>query len=131
MSAEAEFSKQFYANSRRFFSERVDYTSVTALLVHWKENDIDPEKEVEAVRDLFEKDFAFATLTFQIPHLRPQQALNREISAFVASYSNESDTLLLVYYAGHGDVDAKGRSIWAAYVESRTMVDTLAEQTID
>ncbi|KAI4188093.1 MAG: hypothetical protein LQ346_005384, partial [Caloplaca aetnensis] len=114
MSAEAQFSKQFYDNSRTFFSERVDYTSVTALLVHWERNDINPENEIDAVRDIFEKDFAFATLSFPIPPLCPQQALNREISAFVATYSNKSDTLILVYYAGHGDVDAKGKSIWAA-----------------
>ncbi|KAL8958833.1 MAG: hypothetical protein Q9193_004184 [Seirophora villosa] len=114
MAAVAEFSKQFYDNSRTFFSERVDYTRVTALLVHWEENDIKPEEEIDAVRDLFEKDFAFATSTFRIPRLRSQQALNKEISTFVASYSNESDTLILVYYAGHGDVD-NGKSIWAAY----------------
>ena len=131
MSAEAQFSKQFYDNSLSFFSERVDYTSVTALLVHWEHNDINPENELDAVRDLFEKDFAFATLTFSIPPLCPQQALNREISAFVATYSNKSDTLLLVYYAGHGDVDAKGKSIWAAYVKSRQNVDIQAGTSTD
>lgn len=116
MSVEAEFSEQFYLNSQRFFSERVDYTAVTALLLYWKENDIDPEKEVDAIRKLFEQDFGFASLTFTIPPRRAQQELNREISTFVANYSNQPDTLILVYYAGHGDVDDDGKSIWAAYV---------------
>ena len=116
MSAEAEFSEQFYQNSQRFFSERVEYTGVTALLLYWKENDINPEQELDAVRELFEKDFGFTSLTFPIPPRRAQQELNREISAFVAHYSNQVDTLILIYYAGHGDMDDNGKSIWAAYV---------------
>ncbi len=116
MSAEAEFSKQFYQNSKRFFSERVDYATVTALLLYWKENDIGPEQELDTIRKLFEQDFGFSSLTFSIPSHRAQQELNREISAFVSNYSNQVDSLILVYYAGHGEVNGDGKSVWAAYV---------------
>ncbi|KAI4254957.1 MAG: hypothetical protein L6R42_006981, partial [Xanthoria sp. 1 TBL-2021] len=117
MSAETEFSEQFYENSKTFFSKRVDYTSVTTLLLYWKENDIGPEQELDAIRELFEQDFGFASLTFPIPSHRAQQELNREISAFVANYSNQVDSLIVVYYAGHGEVDADGKSVWAAKEE--------------
>ncbi|KAI4250641.1 MAG: hypothetical protein LQ352_005326, partial [Teloschistes flavicans] len=114
MSAEAEFSEQFYESSKKFFSERVDYASVTALLLYWEENDVHPETEVDTIRELFERDFGFSSLTFLIPARRAQQELNREISAFVSNYSNNIDSLILVYYAGHGDVDNDGKSVWAA-----------------
>ncbi|KAL8698675.1 MAG: hypothetical protein Q9224_001744 [Gallowayella concinna] len=114
MSAEAEFSTQFYENSKRFFSQRVDYATVTALLLYWDENDIGPEEELNTIRELFERDFGFSSLTFPIPTLRAQQELNREISAFVANYSNQVDSLIVVYYAGHGEVNDDGKSIWAA-----------------
>ena len=116
MSAEADFSKEFYENSQTFFSERVEYTSVTALLLYWKENDIKPEQEVDAVRELFEKDFGYTSITFPIPSWRAQQELNRELSALVANYSTKLDSLILIYYAGHGEADDNGKSVWAAYV---------------
>lgn len=116
MSTEADFSKEFYQNSQTFFSERVEYTDVTALLLYWKENDFNPEQEVDAVRELFEKDFAYNSVTFPIPSQRAQQELNREISALVSNYSRKLDSLILIYYAGHGDVDDDGKSVWAAYV---------------
>ena len=123
MSAEADFSKEFYQNSQTFFSERVEYTSVTALLLYWKENDINPEQEVDAVRELFEKDFGYTSITFQIPSRRAQQEINREISALVANYSIKLDSLILIYYAGHGDVDNNGKSVWAAYEFSIRICD--------
>ncbi len=114
MSAEADFSRQFYDNSQKFFSERVEYASVTALLLYWEENDISPEQEVNTFRELLEHEFGYASLTFRIPSHRAQQELNRQVSAFIADYSSQVDSLVLVYYAGHGDVDDKGKSIWAA-----------------
>lgn len=116
MSAEADFSKEFYHNSQTFFSERVEYTAVTALLLYWEENDINPEQEVDAVRELFEKDFGYTSMTFRIPSRRAQQELNREVSALVANYSKKLDSLILIYYAGHGDADDNEKSLWAAYV---------------
>lgn len=67
MAAEFEFSHQFYHNSHKFFSEGIGYTAVTALLLYWKENDIGPELEVDAIRDLFQNDFGFTSLTVPIP----------------------------------------------------------------
>ncbi|KAL8633584.1 hypothetical protein Q9189_000737 [Teloschistes chrysophthalmus] len=125
MSTEAEFSEQFYDNSKKFFSERVDYASVTALLLYWEDNDFHPEEEVDAIRELFERDFGFSSLTFSIPSRRAQQELNREISAFVSNYSNKVDSLILVYYAGHGDVEDDGKSVWAACVHKEEGGSTL------
>ena len=116
MAAELEFSHQFHQNSHKFFSERIEYAAVTALLLYWKENDLGPELEVDAVRDLFENDFGFTSLTVPIPSQHAQQELNKEISSFVARYSNQTDTLILIFYAGHGEVDKKGKGLWAAYV---------------
>jgi len=116
MAAELEFSHQFYHNSHKFFSEGLGYTAVTALLLYWKENDIGPELEVDAIRDLFQNDFGFTSLTVPIPSQRAQQELNKDIPSFVARYSNQTDTLILLYYAGHGDLDTRGKGLWPAYV---------------
>jgi len=116
MAAEFEFSHQFYHNSHKFFSENIVYTAVTALLLYCKENDIGPELEVDAIRDLFQNDFGFTSLTVPNPSQRAQQELNKDIPSFVARYSNQIDTLILLYYAGHGDLDTRGKGLWAAYV---------------
>ena len=125
MSTATEFSKEFYQHSQRFFSERVEYTAVTALLLYWKKNDINPERELDAIRELFQTDFGFTSLTFPIPSQSAQLELNREITAFVARCSNRVDTLILIYYAGHGDMDENGDGVWAAYVH---LAHTLAHQ---
>ena len=116
MSTATEFSNEFNQHSQRFFTEGLEYTAVTALLLYWKENDLNPEREVDAIRELFQTDFGFTSLTFPIPSQSAQLELNREITAFVARCSNRVDNLIIIYYAGHGDMDENGDGIWAAYV---------------
>lgn len=54
------------------------------------------------LKEVFEKDYQFTVVeTFLDKNVGPQKQLNKHLAAFVADYDDE-DTLLIVYYAGHG-----------------------------
>jgi hypothetical protein len=53
---------------------------------------------------VFHASYNFKTSIFKIPDKRPQARLHNAFSNFVSEYG-EKDTLLIVYYAGHGFYD--------------------------
>lgn len=108
-----------------------DYSQVGALFVTWAVNDLqlngkDSEVslfqrppppppsafraltkvilQVNQLRSIFEQDLNYQTDAFEIPAERPASALNRKVADFVHKY-DEKNTLLVLYYAGHGFED--------------------------
>ena len=88
-------------------SHRVSaYTKVEALLLSWDQScsDIATKTEVETLKAVFETQFGYHTT---VGHLNAhvenklQAQLKLKIALFVESYDGP-DTLLLIYYAGHG-----------------------------
>jgi pentatricopeptide repeat protein len=68
---------------------------------------------VNRLRSIFDQDLGYQTDAFEIPPDRPASALNRKVADFVHEY-DEKNTLLVLYYAGHGFEDEKaGLSIAA------------------
>ena len=120
MSQEQDISREFVKHSQSFFSDRIHYEAVTALLLYWEENDVKPKREVDSLRHLFEHDLGYGTVTLEI-RTRSASAsleLNREIATFIAQHSAQADTLIVIYYAGHCYEDESGRAQWAACVFS-------------
>lgn len=119
MIASAEPSKElivtdeFKAQSRDFFSERIEYETVNCLLISWLESDVNT-RELDRLASLFEKDLKYAALKLPLPPKNPQQFLNHQIASFVQQHSSHRRTLIIIYYAGHGDVDTEGKAQWAA-----------------
>ena len=65
------------------------------------------------LRSLFDQDLGYQTDAFEIPPERPASALNKKVADFVHEY-DEKNTLLVLYYAGHGFEDEEtGLSIAA------------------
>ena len=65
------------------------------------------------LRAIFDHDLGYHTDAFQIPPERPASALNKKVADFVHEY-DEKNTLLVLYYAGHGFEDEEtGLSIAA------------------
>lgn len=120
MSKEQDITRDFDHHSRKFFSDRVHYNAVAALLLYWKENDVQPKDEVDALRHLFEHELGYSTATLELPmeSAKAQLELNREVATFIARHSAQVDTLIIIYYAGHCEPDENGKAQWAAYVPS-------------
>jgi hypothetical protein len=121
MDKEAALKDDFVSKTRDFFSERVEYDSAHCLFIKWTDNDFPAQrftKEFSRIRHLFENDLHIDSTSFDLPNdtQKAQQALNRELVTFVERYSALTRSLIIVYYAGHGDRDSDGRAQWMAYV---------------
>ena len=80
------------------------YDKVEVLLLCWAVSDMDTTAEVQELRDVFEEDFGYHTTTEYL-HADWRQKLQTQVNALVATFVGVHDgpnTLLLVYYAGHG-----------------------------
>ena len=88
------------------------YKEVEVLLLCWDQScsDMSTESEVEDLKAVLETRFGYHTT---VEHLnarikkKPQAQLNSKVAMFVESY-NDPDTLLIIYYAGHGKLGANG-----------------------
>jgi len=96
------------------------YIHVHVLLISWAENDLGAgiKEEILNLRTVFERDYDYCCVSFPIPVDGSQQRrLNTEISNFVEHQSASTDSLIIIYYAGHCSPNAHGQAQWAAYEE--------------
>ena len=100
---------------RSGFLRSGEYDAVNVLLIHWEDDDLGCIKEIEMVKSFFEDACHYDVHILPIPSERSQAALQSDLSQFVLLYGSRAQSLLLIYYAGHGDpsVDRK-RAVWAA-----------------
>ena len=80
------------------------YDKVEVLLLCWKVSDIDTTKEIKDLREVFEVYFGYHATTEYLDanwNENLQVYLNRLVANFVHDY-NDPNTLLIVYYGGHG-----------------------------
>lgn len=92
------------------------YKSASVLSLYWEDDEMGCINEVEKINTLFKKEFGYDVDRFGIPTQSPYWGLNAKISEFVR-VRNKPDSLLIIYYGGHGVSDMKeGRygSVWAA-----------------
>lgn len=101
-----------------------EYWRVGLLILHWENTDlIGIQDEVEAVDQTFSRRFRYEVQRFAIPLSKPQRRLQEAVIQFIREYESE-ESLLIVYYGGHGDQDDKKgsdgqgmrRAVWSAYV---------------
>lgn len=106
-------------NSRIGASLRHQYTQVHVLLITWADNDLqDVDREIRELREVFETDYCYSSVSyFRIPDKKSQARLNFEISNFVYNQSQGSDSLIIVYYAGHCGPDNEDKAEWYAFEE--------------
>lgn len=95
------------------------YNELHVLLIAWAKNDLHGvEKEIKGLREVFEKDYEYNSVTFfPIPDDGShRQRLNAEICGFVDDQSRHG-SLIIVYYAGHCSPNAQDQAEWAAFEE--------------
>ena len=96
------------------------YHSVSVLAIYWEDGD-DPGFKREAVQvgELFASVYRYTTFAFAIPSGNSYFALKERILYFIRT-CGLSDSLLIIYYSGHGDEDddpdkdRQRKSVWAA-----------------
>jgi hypothetical protein len=103
MSQEQAIISQFNDATNQYWSTRSDYDSVNALLLYWKDDDLDVHKEVTRLEALFRDDFGFRVDIFPIPTENPQAELQYKVATLVKENAHSDRSLLIVFYAGHSD----------------------------
>lgn len=89
------------------------YNQVHALLINWEDDDLDTNKEIDDLQQLFEQSYCFIVEKYSIPSCGSSNKLEMRIFQFRQSHDDPSN-LLIVYYGGHGDKNDANRSIWMA-----------------
>jgi hypothetical protein len=113
---EATIAHRLNESFQEIVSRSEGYDGIYALLVTWKDTD-DPKiaGEVEKVRDFLQKSFGAVVSTYEIPSSRPHVGLQMRLTSLISSCEAAQNSLLILYYAGHGDENRQERkSIWAA-----------------
>lgn len=78
------------------------YEEVHSIILSWEEDDLDLEQELEELNSAFMSLKFTSTRTYRIPSVGPQNALSSELHNFL---DGKEDSLLVVYYGGHGGLD--------------------------
>ncbi|KAK9788202.1 hypothetical protein AB5N19_02982 [Seiridium cardinale] len=84
----------------------IPYQKAFVLLLSWDEaiDDLKTDKEVTALDNLFTQKFKYGTIRkilIKDPRRSAQAQVNRHLAEFVDDH-DDTNTLLVVYYAGHG-----------------------------
>ena len=90
------------------------YSDVQVLLIQWDEDELQVELELDELQTVFEQVYGFATHKFLIPTANSHRKLNQQVLSFVDKHEDE-DTLLIVYYGGHGSINKARQSTWHWY----------------
>ncbi|KAF8847067.1 hypothetical protein BDZ45DRAFT_699495 [Acephala macrosclerotiorum] len=91
------------------------YKEIHALMLYWEEDDLGCGEETHCLKEVFERKFHFTTVQHVvIPSSQLYGFVESTLCEFKRKHSCK-DNLLLVYYAGHGGLDAFGRMTWCAY----------------
>ncbi|KAL8915809.1 MAG: hypothetical protein Q9172_006644 [Xanthocarpia lactea] len=105
---EDDIDKQAQQNRLR---ESQNPKDVSVLLLRWAADNLGVIDEVKRLRDLLQSRFNFSAEIWDIPSEDPEDELVGEIMRF--RKGKQSDSLILLYYAGHGGGDTE-KCLWFA-----------------
>ncbi|OBS27948.1 hypothetical protein FPOA_01888 [Fusarium poae] len=125
------FIEDLQTSAKRAFpnSDYSRYSDVQVLLIQWDEDELQVEDEVNELRKVFNL-YNFTTTKFRIPTSNSHRKLNQKVLSFVEEHENE-DTLLIIYYGGHGVINKARQSTWSCKRDkSYATVEWSAIQTL-
>ncbi|KAH7004659.1 hypothetical protein EDB82DRAFT_56746 [Fusarium venenatum] len=125
------FIEDLQTSAKRAFpnSDYSRYSDVQVLLIQWDEDELQVEDEVNELRRVFNL-YNFTTTKFRIPTSNSHRKLNQKVLSFVEEHENE-DTLLIIYYGGHGVINKARQSTWSCKRDkSYATVEWSAIQTL-
>ena len=89
------------------------YKQVYSILIRWDSDDLDVSAELEDLETCFKRYYRFETERFDIPTENSHLDLMLRIGQFIKQHEGP-DSLLIVYYGGHGQIDDARQSTWKA-----------------
>ncbi|GKU02343.1 hypothetical protein FLAG1_04516 [Fusarium langsethiae] len=125
------FVEDLQTSAKRAFpnSDYSRYSDVQVLLIQWDEDELQVEDELNELRRVFNL-YGFTTNKFRIPTSNSHRKLNQKVLSFVEEHENE-DTLLIIYYGGHGVINKARQSTWSCKRDkSYATVEWSAIQTL-
>lgn len=114
---ETELKKELSTQLHDAFPSHSGYESIRAALIYWEDDDLEVQGEVEEIEYFLRATFNYKSSFLRIPSDRAQATLTTDLSNFVYDYGASRQSLLLIFYAGHGDPNTnEKKAIWAACV---------------
>lgn len=92
-------------------TSRSKYRAVHVLLLSWVNDDLKVEIEIQRLFRVFEELYGFGVAWWLIPSDDSHNELGDRLRSFTKQYAQE-DTLLIIYYGGHGYIDSNRQPIW-------------------
>ena len=110
--AAAAFPNSFGHEDALYGRAKCRYKRVHVLLLSWEADDLGVAKEIAELKDTFDKIYHYEVEHWKIPSNRSHNSLNRRLTNFIDDYEGE-DTLLILYYGGHGYMNDDRQCIWS------------------
>ncbi|KAM0354163.1 hypothetical protein ACHAPU_001198 [Fusarium lateritium] len=126
------FVEELQLTAKRAFpnSAYSRYNEIQVLLIRWDEDELEVEWELNELQRVFRELYRFTTDKFLIPTQNSHRKLTHKVLSFVEEHENE-DTLLIVYYGGHGVINKARQSTWSCKGDkSYATVEWSAIQTL-
>lgn len=81
-------------------------------MLSWEDDDLLVDSEIRELGTIFEKSYNYEVERWLIPREKPATRIHTKIGEFLEN--DGTDTLLIVYYAGHAiqDIQQGGSPIW-------------------
>jgi hypothetical protein len=86
------------------------YKDIYALLLRWEKDEMNVDWELDSLQKVF-MNYGFDTEKWLIPSQYSHLMLNNKVSALVQKY-NDQDSLVIIYYAGHGFINDSRQATW-------------------
>jgi len=85
------------------------------LLLSWEDDNLGVLNEIDELDDVFRRIYHFEVERWKIPSKRSHNTLAAKLLAFLDEYESK-ETLLIVYYGGHGSMNDDRQCVWSWYV---------------
>jgi molybdopterin biosynthesis enzyme MoaB len=87
------------------------YNHVHVLLLSWERASAAFDEQLLQLKEVFEQGFRFRACKELICYDNSHNQLSKTLCKFLDENDDE-DTLLILYYGGHGTTDSDGNAIW-------------------
>lgn len=91
---------------------RSRYKQVHVLLLSWEEDDLGIIDELSGLQTVLEDLYRFQTETWKLPTRKSHNSLVSRMIKFLDDFEAD-DSLLIVYYGGHGGMNDDRRCLWS------------------